>query len=103
MYAFVGKLLLERLDELCHQLLAVPFRALELVGDCSVLLGIGVAEVYVLHLALYVVQTQLVGKGNVEHHCLQNLPFAGEFREHIERAHNLQTVSYLKHRDAWIT
>ena len=76
MYAFVGKLLLQRLDELCHKLLPVPFRALELVGDGSVLFRIGVAEIDVLHLALYVVQTELVGKGNVKHHCLQNLPFA---------------------------
>ena len=74
--ALIDELLLERLDELLHQLLPVAFGALELVCDGSVLLRLGVTEVDVLHLALDVVKTELVGKRNVQHHCLQNLPLA---------------------------
>ena len=73
--ALVVELLLQRLYELLHELFPVCLGALELVGYRSVLLRLGISEVDVLHLALDVVEAELVGEGNVEHLRLQDLPF----------------------------
>ena len=75
-YAFIGKFLFKRLNELSHQLLTVSFSTFQLIGNGSVLLRIGVTEVDVFHLALDVIKTELVGEGNVQHHCLQHLSFS---------------------------
>ena len=61
LYAFVGKFLLQRLDELGHELLPVLFSALELVCNRPVLLRFRMTEVDVLHLALDVVKAKLMG------------------------------------------
>ena len=53
--ALIQKLLLEGLDELHHQFLPVTFGTPELVRDCSVLLRLGMPEIDVLHLALYII------------------------------------------------
>ena len=95
---FVRKLLLERLNELNHQFLTVLFCGFELVGDGPVLLRVGIAEIYVLHLALHIVETELVGEWYIEEKGLEVLPFAGRLREHSEVAHNFQTVSQFDDR-----
>ena len=59
--AFVGKLLLQRLDELRHELLPVLLGALELVCDRPVLLRFRMTEVDVLHLTFDVVKAKLMG------------------------------------------
>ena len=43
-----------------------------------------------------------MGEGNVQHKCLENLPFPGKFREDVKRAHHLQPVGKLQHCDARI-
>ena len=53
--AFVTEFLLQRFDELGHELLPVALCALELVGDGPVLLRLSISEIDVLHLALDVV------------------------------------------------
>ena len=61
----VGKSLLERLDELCHELLTVSLRAFQLVGYRPVLLRLRMSEIDLLHLSLYVVKAELVGERNI--------------------------------------
>ena len=73
---FFREFLLEWLDELGHKLLSVSLRALELVCDSPVLLWFSITEVDVLEFALYIVESQLVGERYVQHHGLENLPFA---------------------------
>ncbi len=96
MDAVVGKGLLERFDELLGQPLAVPFRGLELIGEGPVLLRLGETEVDVLHLALDVVESELVGQRDVKHQGLKDFPFPGRFREHLQMAHDLQPVGDLE-------
>ena len=55
-------------------------------------------EVYVFHLTLDIVESELVGKRNIQHHCFQDLSFTGKFREHIQRTHHLKSVCNLQHR-----
>ena len=55
LYALIRELLLERFDELRHQLLPVFLCALELVCDGPVLLRICMTEEDILHLALYII------------------------------------------------
>ena len=99
LYSLIGELLLERLDELGHELLPVSLGALEFVGDGPVLFRIRMAEIYVLHFALYVVQPELMGQGNVQHHGLQDLSLAGKLWEHVQRTHHFQPVRNLEDGD----
>ena len=54
--ALVRKLLLERLYELCHKFLPVPFGALELVCYGSVLFRFGITEIDIFQFTLDVIQ-----------------------------------------------
>ena len=89
------ELCLERLDELCGDELAVAFCGFKAIGDGAVLLGFGIFEVDVLHLALHIVQAELVGQGNVEHQGLELFPLARSLGEQVEAAHDLEAVSEL--------
>ena len=53
--ALIQKLLLERLNELHHQFLPVTLSTFKFVRDCSVLFRLGMPEIDVLHLALYII------------------------------------------------
>ncbi len=100
MYSGVGECLFERFYELLRQTFAVLFRGLQLVGDRAVLLRLGETEVDVLHLALDVVESELVRKRDVQHQGLQNLLLSGGLREHLQMPHHLQPVGYLEHGHA---
>ena len=65
LYSFIRELLLQRLDELGHELLPVAFGTFKLVGNGPVLLRLGISEVDVLHLALDVAQS-LEGRVNMK-------------------------------------
>ena len=94
--AGVGKLPLERLDELLHQTLTVFLRRLQFIGNQAVLLRFRITQIDILHLPLHVVQPKLVGQRNIEHQGFQHLPFAGGLREHRQRTHHLQPVGELE-------
>ena len=94
---------LERFDELGHQLLPVLLRRFEFVGNKAVFLRFCISEIDILHLPLDVVQSQLMGKGNVEHQRLENLLLARSPGEDLQRAHHFQPVRQFENRHARIT
>ena len=96
LYTFVRELLLQRLDELCHELLSVSFSAFELVCYGSVLLRICISEIDVFEFALDVVKTELMCQRNIKHHCLKDLSFPGCLWKHFQRSHDFQSVCYLQ-------
>ncbi len=98
----LGKRLLQRFHELQREPFPVLLRSLELVGDRPVLLRFGKPEIDVLHLALDVVESQLMGKRDVQHQRLQNLVLARLFRENLKIPHDLQPVGDLQNRDPGI-
>ena len=93
---------LERFDELRGDKLAVALGGFQAIGDRAVFLRFGVIEVDILHLALHVVQAELMGQGNVEHQGLELLPLARSLREQVEAAHDLETVRELEHHHPWV-
>ena len=93
--ACVGELLLERLDKFAGQALPFFFRGLELVGDGSVLLGLGVAEIDVAQLAVDVVQAELVRQRHIEHERLEELLVTRGLGKNVQMAHHLKPVGYL--------
>ena len=60
------------------------------------MLRLGIAEIDVFHLALYVVEPQLVSQRNVKHQSLKHFAFTRLGREHAEAAHHLKPVGDLE-------
>ena len=96
----VGELLLQRLDKLGRDLLAVLLRGLQLVGDGAVGLGIRIAEIDVAQLVVDVVQAELVRQRHIEHQRLEELLVAGGLGEELQAAHHFQPVRDLEHGHA---
>ena len=93
-----GKFLLERPDEFLGQLDAVFLGGFQLVGDKAVLGGVRKSEIYVLKFALDVVESQLVGQGDVKHQGFEDFPLPRCLREYLEVAHYLEPVGNLDDR-----
>ena len=95
--ARVGEFLLQRLDELLGEFLAVFLGGLQLVGDGPVFDRVGVAEADIVQFVVDIVEAELVGERSVEHKRLEQLLVAGGLREDAQVAHYLEPVGKLDH------